>query len=82
MSSAPAGFSIYTAAGGTPTVLFDSGDGLPDTLARRPARPRARHFGFDAAGTYTVRFSVTGTLVGGGTSSSGSKQFTFQVLSS
>ncbi|MGN9907488.1 choice-of-anchor M domain-containing protein [Phytohabitans sp. LJ34] len=80
--SGPAGFSIYTAAGGTPTVLFDSGNGLPDTLdVARLAHAHA-NFGFDAAGTYTVTFNVTGTLVGGGSISSGSKQFTFQVLNS
>jgi surface-anchored protein len=38
------------------------------------------NWGFDAAGTYTITFSITGTLVGGGTISSGAKQFTFQVL--
>jgi surface-anchored protein len=80
--SGPAGFSIYTAAGGTPTVLFDSGNGLPDTLdVARLAHAHA-NFGFDAAGTYTVTFNVTGALVGGGSISSGSKQFTFQVLNS
>jgi surface-anchored protein len=80
--SGPAGFSIYTAAGGTPTVLFDSGNGLPDTLdVARLAHAHA-NFGFDAAGTYTVTFNVTGTLVGGGSISSGSKQFAFQVLNS
>lgn len=80
--SGPAGFSIYTAAGGTPTVLFDSGNGLPDTLdVARLAHAHA-NWGFDAAGTYTVTFNVTGTLAGGGgTISSGSKQFTFEVLS-
>jgi surface-anchored protein len=80
--SGPAGFSIYTAAGGTPTVLFDSGNGLPDTLDVTRLTHAHANFGFDAAGTYTVTFNVTGTLVGGGSISSGSKQFTFQVLSS
>jgi surface-anchored protein len=80
--SGPAGFSIYTAAGGTPTVLFDSGNGLPDTLDVTRLTHAHANFGFDAAGTYTVTFNVTGTLVGGGSVSSGSKQFTFQVLNS
>lgn len=40
------------------------------------------NWGFDAAGTYVVMFSVTGSLVAGGTLSSGSKQFTFEVLGS
>lgn len=75
----PAGFSIYTAAGGTPTVLFDSGDGLPDSLDVPRLTHAHANVGFDAAGTYTVTFNVTGTLVGGGTISSGSRQFTFEV---
>lgn len=80
--SGPAGFSVYTATGGTPTVLFDSGNGLPDTLDVARLTHAHANWGFDAAGTYTITFSVTGTLVGGGTVSSGSKQFTFHVLNS
>ncbi|MDQ7909958.1 choice-of-anchor M domain-containing protein [Phytohabitans sp. ZYX-F-186] len=77
--SGPAGFSIYTASGGTPTVLFDSGNGLPDAQTV-PLEHTHVNWGFDAAGTYTVTFNVTGNKVGGGTVSSGSKQFTFEVL--
>ncbi|BCB83163.1 choice-of-anchor M domain-containing protein [Phytohabitans suffuscus] len=78
--SGPAGFSIYTAAGGTPTVLFDSGNGLPDTQPVFRLDHTHLNWGFDAPGTYTVTFNITGTKVGGGTINSGSKQFTFEVL--
>ncbi|MET9880020.1 choice-of-anchor M domain-containing protein [Actinacidiphila glaucinigra] len=78
----PAGFSIYTASAGTPTVLFDSGNGLPDTLNVNTGAHTHANWGFDAPGTYTVTFNVSGVLAStGATVSSGSKQFTFQVLS-
>jgi surface-anchored protein len=79
----PAGFSVYTASGGTPTVLFDSGNGLPDTLDVARLAHTHVNWGFDAPGSYTVTFSVTGVLAStGATISSGSRQFTFQVLAS
>ncbi|MEU6347517.1 choice-of-anchor M domain-containing protein [Streptomyces sp. NPDC046977] len=79
----PAGFSIYTASGGTPTVLFDSGNGLPDTLNVNAGAHTHANWGFDAPGTYTVTFNVSGVLTStGATVSSGPKQFTFQVLNS
>ncbi|WP_026248639.1 choice-of-anchor M domain-containing protein [Streptomyces sp. LaPpAH-108] len=81
--SGPAGFSVYTAAGSTPTVLFDSGDGLPDTLDVNAGAHTHANWGFDAPGTYTVTFDVTGVLSStGATVSSGPKQFTFEVLDS
>ncbi|MEU4095858.1 choice-of-anchor M domain-containing protein [Streptomyces sp. NPDC026673] len=79
----PAGFSIYTASGGTPTVLFDSGNGLPDTLNVNAGVHTHANWGFDAPGTYTVTFNVSGVLAStGATVSSGAQQFTFQVLNS
>jgi len=81
--SGPGGFSVYTASGGTPTVLFDSGDGLPDTLDVARLAHAHPNWGFDAPGTYTVTFSVTGVLAStGATVSSGSRQFVFQVHAS
>ncbi|RKN21052.1 hypothetical protein D7147_09620 [Micromonospora musae] len=77
----PAGFSIYTVSGGTPTVLFDSGNGLPDTLNVNRNTHAHVNWGFDAAGTYTVTFEVTGTRASdGSTISSGAKTWTFEVL--
>ncbi|MFG1885817.1 choice-of-anchor M domain-containing protein [Micromonospora sp. NPDC049102] len=79
--SGPAGFSIYTVSGGTPTVLFDSGNGLPDSLNVNYNTHAHANWGFDAAGTYAVTFEVTGTLASSGaTVSSGAKTFTFEVL--
>ncbi|MGW3891520.1 choice-of-anchor M domain-containing protein [Micromonospora chokoriensis] len=80
--SGPAGFSIYTVSGGTPTVLFDSGNGLPDSLNVNYNTHAHANWGFDAAGTYAVTFEVTGKLAAtGATVSSGAKTFTFEVLS-
>ncbi|MFI6066693.1 choice-of-anchor M domain-containing protein [Micromonospora sp. NPDC051227] len=79
--SGPAGFSIYTVSGGTPTVLFDSGNGLPDSLNVNHNTHAHVNWGFDAAGTYALTFEVNGTLASSGaTVSSGAKTFTFEVL--
>jgi surface-anchored protein len=79
--SGPAGFSIYTVSGGTPTVLFDSGNGLPDSLNVNRNTHAHANWGFDAAGTYAVTFEVTGKLAANGaTVTSGAKTFTFEVL--
>ncbi|WP_428962146.1 choice-of-anchor M domain-containing protein [Micromonospora fluostatini] len=75
----PGGFSVYTASGGTPTVLFDSGDGLPDSLnVNRNAHAHV-NWGFDVAGTYLVTFQVSGVRAADGQAVSTTKQFTFQV---
>jgi surface-anchored protein len=79
--SGPGAFSIYTVSAGTPTKLFDSSDGLPDT--RSVARNNHTHanWGFTAAGTYTATFEVTAKLSStGATISTGAKAFTFTVL--
>ncbi|MDG4778926.1 choice-of-anchor M domain-containing protein [Micromonospora sp. WMMD961] len=77
----PAGFSIYTVSGGTPTVLFDSGNGLPDSLNVSRNTHAHANWGFDAAGTYTVTFEVTAKLAStGATITSGAKTWTFEVL--
>ncbi|WBB55621.1 choice-of-anchor M domain-containing protein [Verrucosispora sp. WMMD573] len=77
----PAGFSVYTVSGGTPTVLFDSGNGLPDSLNVNRNTHAHVNWGFDAAGIYTVTFEVTGKLASNGvTISSGAKTWTFEVL--
>ncbi|BEL08465.1 hypothetical protein Q0Z83_066560 [Actinoplanes sichuanensis] len=77
----PGNVSVYTVSAGTPTRLYDSSDGLPDT--RTVARNVHAHanWGFTAAGTYTVTFEVTGKLAStGATVTSGAKAFTFDVL--
>ncbi|XVU28781.1 choice-of-anchor M domain-containing protein [Actinoplanes sp. CA-054009] len=79
--SGPGAVSVYTVSAGTPTKLYDSGDGLPDS--RTVARNVHAHanWGFTQAGTYTVAFEVTGRLATtGATITTGAKAFTFTVL--
>ncbi|WP_030461245.1 choice-of-anchor M domain-containing protein [Kitasatospora sp. NRRL B-11411] len=79
--SGPAGFSIYTAAGSTPTKLADSDDGLPDSVTVAAGSHTHANWGFDAAGTYLVTFKVSGVLASNGqTVSSAPQQYTFHVL--
>ena len=73
-------FAVYTTnAFGQPTVLFDSGDGLPDTRSVPVGTHAHANWAFRSAGTYTVTFQVTGTLVGGATVTSAPASFTFEV---
>ncbi|GAA0463095.1 hypothetical protein Ade02nite_29790 [Paractinoplanes deccanensis] len=77
----PGAFSVYTVSAGTPSTLYDSGDGLPDS--RTVARNVHAHanWGFTQPGTYTVTFEVTGRLAStGATVTTGAKAFTFTVL--
>ncbi|GIJ76496.1 surface-anchored protein [Micromonospora phaseoli] len=75
----PGGFSIFTASGGTPTVLFDSGDGLPDSLNVNRNVHAHVNWGFDVAGTYVATFQVSGVRAANGQTVSTTGQFTFQV---
>ncbi|XVV07591.1 choice-of-anchor M domain-containing protein [Actinosynnema sp. CA-248983] len=76
----PADFSVYTTgAFGTPTVWFDSGNGLPDTRAVAVNTHSHANWAFEAAGTYTVVFEVTATTSGGSAISTGQKSYTFTV---
>ncbi|MER7457967.1 choice-of-anchor M domain-containing protein [Micromonospora sp. NPDC126480] len=59
----PGQLAIYTEnAVGQPTVLADSGDGLPDTIALTAGDHLHANWAFDRAGTYCVTFRATGTL--------------------
>ncbi|RKN22096.1 hypothetical protein D7147_05050 [Micromonospora musae] len=78
--SGPAGFSVYTVSGGAPTVLFDSGNGLPDSLNVNRNVHAHVNWGFDAAGTYAVTFEITGKLASTGATVSATNTFTFEVL--
>lgn len=78
-------FSVFTTPtfGGTPTVLFRSNNGLPDTQPVLAGAHTHANWAFKTAGTYTVTFEVYGTLAGTSTvKSSGLVAFTFQVLAS
>ena len=76
----PGNVSIYTTSLGTPTVRANSGNGLPDQISVPRNTHTHANWAFTAAGTYAVTFNVSGTLLGGGTVSSGSRTFTFQAL--
>lgn len=77
---APGNFSIYSQTLTTPTVLFNSGNGLPDTQSVLANKHKHANWAFTAAGTYIVTFEVTGTLSAGGAKTSGDVAFTFSVL--
>jgi surface-anchored protein len=79
--SGPGHVSVYTVSSGTPTRLFDSSDGLPDTRTVTYNTHAHASWGFTQAGTYTVNFEVTGKLLStGATITTGVKAFTFTVL--
>jgi surface-anchored protein len=78
--SGPADVSVYTTSSlGTPTVWFDSGNGLPDTRAIAINTHAHANWAFEAAGTYTVVFEATGTTAAGSTVTTGQKTYTFTV---
>ncbi|ADL47572.1 choice-of-anchor M domain-containing protein [Micromonospora aurantiaca (nom. illeg.)] len=65
--SGPGQLAIYTEnAVGQPTVLADSGDGLPDTIALTAGDHLHANWAFDRAGTYCITFRATGTLAATG----------------
>lgn len=79
-ASGPGQFALYTVNSfGTPTVLLNSGDGLPDSFDV----PRGTHahgnWAFRAIGTYTLTFEVTATSAGGSPVGSGQVAYTFVV---
>jgi surface-anchored protein len=77
----PGHVSVYTVSSGTPTRLFDSSNGLPDTRTVTYNTHTHANWGFTAAGTYTLDFEVTGKLIStGATVTTGVKAFTFTVL--
>jgi surface-anchored protein len=76
----PADFSVYTTSSlGTPTVWFDSGDGLPDTRSVAINTHVHANWAFEAAGTYTVVFEATATTASGTTITTGQKTYTFTI---
>lgn len=76
----PADFSVYTTGfGGSVTVWFDSGNGLPDTRALGVNTHSHANWAFEAAGTYTAVFEVTATTAAGGSVTTGQKSYTFTV---
>ncbi|GAA3587368.1 hypothetical protein GCM10022222_85050 [Amycolatopsis ultiminotia] len=68
-----------TDGSGAPTVLYDTGDGLPDVHAFHAGDHHHTNWAFTASGTYTVTFDVTATLPDGTVVDSGPAAYTFQV---
>ncbi|WP_020391384.1 choice-of-anchor M domain-containing protein [Kribbella catacumbae] len=65
--SGPADLSIFTTdAFGAPTVLADSGNGLPDRINTSAGGHLHANWAFEAAGTYQVKVRVSGTLAATG----------------
>lgn len=79
--SGPDDFAVYTVGTfGAVTVWFDSGNGLPDTRTLNYNQHGHVNWAFEAAGTYTVTFEVTGVRAADGVAvSSGSVNYTFVV---
>ena len=70
--------AIYSTGLGGPTVLFDNGNGLPDTRPLATGAHTHANWAFSSAGTYTVTFRVSGTLTNG-TTISDDATYTFTV---
>ncbi|MER5267608.1 choice-of-anchor M domain-containing protein [Actinosynnema sp. NPDC002837] len=63
----PAGFSVFTTdAVGAPTVLVDSGNGLPDAVGLTAGNHQHANWAFEAAGNYAVVVRVSGVLAATG----------------
>ncbi|MFI2651110.1 choice-of-anchor M domain-containing protein [Micromonospora fulviviridis] len=63
----PGQLAIYTEnAVGQPTILADSGDGLPDAITVTAGAHTHANWAFDKAGTYCVTVRATGTLAATG----------------
>jgi len=76
----PAHVSLFTTNSfGTPTVWYDSGNGLPDTRTFAINTHAHANWAFEAAGTYTVTFEATGITAAGAAVTTGAKTYTFTV---
>lgn len=76
----PGDIAIYTQdATGTPDVLVDSTDGLPDTVALGAGAHEHVNWAFGKAGTYKFKVSATAELTSGETVTSEAAWYTFKV---
>ena len=76
----PADVSVYTTSSlGTPTIWFDSGNGLPDTRAIAINTHAHANWAFEAAGTYTIIFEATATTPAGAAITTGPQTYTFTI---
>lgn len=76
----PDALSMFTTdAFGTPTVLANSGDGVPDQLTLATGGHQHVSWGFTRAGTYKAVVQASGTLADGTQVVSDPAVYTFQV---
>lgn len=77
----PGDVAIFTQdAVGTPNVLVDSGDGLPDAIPLATGGHTHANWAFEEAGTYKLKVRATATLAATGeTVSSDAAVYTFTV---
>ncbi|NEA31986.1 choice-of-anchor M domain-containing protein [Streptomyces sp. SID13031] len=76
----PADLSVFTTdAFGAPTVLVDSGNGLPDRINTSAGGHLHANWAFEAAGTYKVKVRVCGTLAATNQTVSAIATYTFKV---
>jgi surface-anchored protein len=76
----PGQFALYTVNSfGTPTVLLNSADGLPDTFNVNRGVHAHANWAFRATGTYTLTFEVTATTTGGTAKTTGQVAYQFVV---
>ncbi|MDT8914957.1 choice-of-anchor M domain-containing protein [Amycolatopsis sp. PS_44_ISF1] len=79
-ATGPGRVSVFdTDAAGSPTVLYHSGDGLPDVHTVHAGDHHHTNWAFTAAGTYTLTFDVTATRSDGTAVDSGPATYTFKV---
>nr|WP_238356872.1 choice-of-anchor M domain-containing protein [Kribbella italica] len=79
-ASGPADVSVFTTNSfGTPTVWYDSGNGLPDNRSFPVNTHAHANWAFEAAGTYTLVFEGTATTAAGASVTTGQKTYTFTV---
>ncbi|MDT0346207.1 choice-of-anchor M domain-containing protein [Streptomyces litchfieldiae] len=77
--SGPADVSVYNTALSGPVKRFDSGDGLPDSVAVSAGAHHHANWAFEAEGDYTLTFQATGVLLDGTTVTSDPVDYHFTV---
>jgi surface-anchored protein len=78
-ATGPGQFALYTVSLGTPTVLLNSADGLPDAHVIRRGTHGHANWAFRAPGRYTLTFEGVATTTAGAPKTSGQVAYTFVV---
>lgn len=77
--SGPADVSVFDTGTSGPAKRFDSGDGLPDSVAVSAGAHHHTNWAFVAEGTYTLTFQASGQLTDGTTVTSDAVDYHFTV---